>query len=143
MKIDYVNTIIFNEDISKLAYLKKLTGPKFLVNRYNFIGGKVDFNETTRQAAVREVQEEAFVKLNEADLISIYKDSGDDWSLETFCIKVNQTDFSTIKQTASEPIIISEIFQVFLGLQENNQNYSNDFEDFLNMALIAIHKTLA
>jgi 8-oxo-dGTP pyrophosphatase MutT (NUDIX family) len=134
LKISYVNTIIFNEDLTELVYLQKLTGPKFLLNRYNFIGGKVDNGETPLKAAVREVKEEAFLELDENDLVSIATLDGEDWRLETFTVKVSNHLFKQSKQTGIEPVFIGRIDYVWEDAVANPHNYSNDFMYFLERA---------
>lgn len=135
MKTNYVNTVVFNQDCTQLTYLLKVTGPSFLVNKYNFIGGKVNEGETNVEAAAREVQEEAFIKINAHHLLSISFESGEDWSLETFAIQVDNENFMQAKKNGVESIFISNIEDVFLDSTNNPEKFSNDFIYFLEMAL--------
>lgn len=135
MKINYVNTVIFNQDCTQLTYLRKITGPKFLIDKYNFIGGKVDKGETNIEAACREIQEEAFIKINANHLLSISFESGEDWSLETFTIQVDNETFIQARKTGVEPIFISNIQDIFLDAKDNPEKFSNDFLYFLDLAL--------
>lgn len=135
MKINYVNTIIFNQDGSKIAYLKKLSGPKFLIGRYNFVGGKVEVGETSILAAAREIQEEAFVNIDESLLVSINLWEEEDVSLETFIICLDSNLFSQIKQSSNEPIFIDDLNTVKNDAVLNPSLYSEDFLYFLNKGI--------
>tara|TARA_Y100000766_G_C18822098_1_gene563514 strand:- start:178 stop:666 length:489 start_codon:yes stop_codon:yes gene_type:complete len=62
-KIKYVGGFYFSEDFSKVALILK-NKPDFLKGQINFIGGKIEENETSKDAMKREFQEEANKEIN-------------------------------------------------------------------------------
>lgn len=50
---------MFSPDKSKGLFCLKLKGPPVNINKWNFLGGKIEENETEKQAVVREIKEES------------------------------------------------------------------------------------
>lgn len=59
--IQYVCCLVFTEDGQHVVLLKKNHGPEILLGKWNGPGGKIQGDETTNQAATREMGEETGV----------------------------------------------------------------------------------
>ena len=58
--------VVFNENMDKLLFCIRAKEP--YKGKYNFVGGKVEENETNEEAAYRELFEETGISKNDIDL---------------------------------------------------------------------------
>lgn len=58
--------VVFNENMDKLLFCIRAKEP--YKGKYNFVGGKVEENETNEEAAYRELLEETGISKNDIDL---------------------------------------------------------------------------
>lgn len=65
--------VIFSSS-GKVLLLKRASDDDWMPNKWAFVGGKIEKNETEEEGAVREVQEETGIKLNKNDLEFLYKE---------------------------------------------------------------------
>lgn len=73
-------------------YLFLLRSMGRYTNTWGIVGGKVDANETVRQALIREIQEELGGEIKDAQYISVdkYLSKNKDFAYYTFLIKVEE-----------------------------------------------------
>ncbi len=65
MILRYVSTFVFTRDLGRVVLVQKKRGPEFLRNRWTAIGGHIEPIESSDNAAVREVREEAGIEVKE------------------------------------------------------------------------------
>lgn len=70
-KLHMVLVAVFNRNVTKTILIRKNRGFESLIGKWNFLGGKVEKQETIYQCAVREVMEECGVLIDEKMIFSI------------------------------------------------------------------------
>lgn len=78
--IEYVLNAVTNKDNKQFVLIKK-NRPEFLKGLYSFVGGKIEDNETSYDAAKRETLEECGLATNP---IAIGQIIGDDYKVYVF-----------------------------------------------------------
>lgn len=134
MKTHYVNCILISDDRSEICVIFKQRGPIEVLNKFNFIGGKVE-NETSEQAVVREVMEETGLDLSneKISLLNIYEN--DFYRLDNHVVFISKSKLHQAKTCESEKISILNIKNLQLELKELPNKYSPSFKTLLDEAL--------
>lgn len=73
-------------------YLFLLRSMGRYTNTWGIVGGKVDANETVRQALIREIQEELGGEIKDAQYVNVdkYESKNKDFAYYTFLVKVEE-----------------------------------------------------
>lgn len=100
---------VFNEDLTGVLILTKLHGPTFLIGKDNFPGGHVESGETPDESAVREIEEETGIIIDDAPVVCLQNKIGDDWELHTYAACVSDDVLKSAKQLTDEPIRIVNV----------------------------------
>ncbi|MGD9901637.1 MAG: NUDIX domain-containing protein [Spirochaetales bacterium] len=66
MAKNYCVCILFNKDLTKTLLIKKAEG-KLFAGMFNGLGGKLELNESAKDACIREIWEESNEKINLTD----------------------------------------------------------------------------
>lgn len=92
-KIDATLAFVFNRDLSKVLLIKKMK-PIQHAGLLNGLGGKLEAHESHIDCVIREVEEEAGLKISKSRLIDIGKMSWSNWevSLWTCVIDTVESD---------------------------------------------------
>lgn len=135
----YVNSVIFSEDFHHILYLYKTSGPQFLHNKYNFIGGRKENNEITLSSIIREIKEEAGIDISPDCLYSInYKEYEKDlkhYKLETFGAVVSNEILEKAYTAENEEVFYRETKDVILEMFLKPNLYNDDFSEIVQLAL--------
>lgn len=135
----YVNCVLLSEDFENLVFLYKTSGPQFLLNKYNFVGGKQKAGETTVEAISREIKEEAGINIT-SDLFysCFYKEfskDGKEYKFENFAAIVPNHILEKSYTAEKEEVFFRNTKDVLMDLFTNPQTYNHDFKDLLKNAL--------
>lgn len=135
----YVNCVLFTEDFENIVFLHKTSGPKFLLNKYNYVGGKQEPGEKTIESIQREIKEEAGVDIDSSLLFSVaYKEfekDGKQYKLENFGAVVPSSILSKAYTAEKEEVFFRNTKDVLMDFFTNPKDFNNDFKDILKNAL--------
>ena len=95
----YVVIFLFTEDLSKVLLIKKTHGP--YTGCWNGVGGKIENGEDSRDAAVRETEEEVGVDISLDCKELVYMKFNNNVELTVFYAMVDPADVSQMEE---EPI---------------------------------------
>lgn len=138
LKINYVLGVILNSVTDEVAFLKKDRGPEYLVGKYNYMGGKMEPDESAQVAVARETTEECglVIPFGRWWLFDIY--NCDEYNLFKYV-----TDCPTISEARtveSEEVFVKSIASVFSDVDKNPSLYAESFRKNLVKAIAAIPK---
>lgn len=105
--IKYVVGFMFNGKETDVLLIEKQK-PQWQIGKFNGIGGKVEENESSLEAMVREFKEETGIYSGNWKYIITMK--GDDWSVDVFTCKSNNV-FS-FKSMESEQVNLIPLYQL-------------------------------
>lgn len=138
----YVNCVLFSDDFENIVFLHKTSGPEFLLNKYNYVGGKQEPGEDTIQSIHREIKEEAGIDIDESLLFSFsYKEfqkNGKNYKLENFGAVVPNSTLSKAYTAEKEEIFFRNTKDVFMDLLTNPNDFNDDFKDLFKNALKSV-----
>lgn len=80
--IKYVAGLLYNDDATAVALVRKERGPAFAIGKWNAIGGKIEEGEESSAAMQREFQEEAGVSVSSWQMF--LQLSGCGWSVDFY-----------------------------------------------------------
>lgn len=69
-KLEWVTTFVFSPTFGKVLLVKKNRGPDRVLGKCTGVGGKIEPGETPEAAAIREVAEEAGIRLGFVKLVA-------------------------------------------------------------------------
>ena len=138
----YVNCVLLSDDFENIVFLHKTSGPSFLLNKYNYVGGKQEPGENTLASIHREVKEEAGILVDQSLFFSVtYKEferDGKFYKLENFGAIVPKTTLSKAYTAEKEEIFCRNIKDVLMNVLTNPQDFNDDFKEILKNALNAV-----
>lgn len=79
----YTVGFIFNEDLSKLALVRK-THPDWQKGKLNGAGGKIKLGETSSECIVREIEEETGLRTYKDDWVYVARIQGEDYWVDFY-----------------------------------------------------------
>lgn len=138
----YVNCVLLSDDFENIVFLHKTSGPSFLLNKYNYVGGKQEPGEETIESIHREVKEEAGILVDHSLFFPVtYKEferDGKFYKLENFGAIVPQTILSKAHTAEKEEVFFRNIKDVLMNVLTNPQDFNDDFKEILKNALNAV-----
>ena len=108
--MNYSCGLVFNQDNSKLAMIKK-NRPWWQRGKYNGVGGKLEIIETYNECMIRETKEEIGIDTNEKEWAFLGRLKINDSDIMFFAIF--GIDFYTLKQITDEEIHIFKVKDIF------------------------------
>ena len=111
----YTQAIVFNDTLSHVLLLTKLSGPAFLKGKDNYPGGHVEPGETAQEGAARELEEEAGLKVESSSFHSVTTLEFPNGKVDVFAAAIPDALFKTYQSLTSEPIR-SEAVEAYLAL---------------------------
>lgn len=134
----YVNGVLLSDDAKHIVFLKKMSGPAFLIGKYNFLGGKQEPGETHLEAIVREVKEEGGIDVGGECFYTIdyreFEKDGKFYKLENFAAIVPAAILKEARTVEKEPVFYMEIKDVIALIKEDEAKFNYDFKVLLNLA---------
>lgn len=134
-KINYVNCILISEDKEEMCVIFKQRGPTEVVNKFNFIGGKVEENENSEVAVKREVKEETGLDISTEKITIIYEVNNEDFNLTSYVCYIPKYKLKQAKTCESEKISVVNVKNTLQESQELPNKYANNFRKYLQLAL--------
>ncbi|MCC5611305.1 NUDIX domain-containing protein [Nostoc sp. CHAB 5834] len=126
--------MVVTDPAGKLAVgLTKLKGPKHLLNKLTFPGGKMEEGETVVQASSREMVQETGLVIPESAWHVLKVVTGDDYELNV--VAAETTQVSSARTMEEEPVWVLGITEHLATARGQPHLYSPDFIEFLEMAL--------
>lgn len=126
----FVAGALFNEDLKKILLIKKIKGPEINIGKWNFIGGKIENNETIYQALSREVKEETNIIVNPKNWEFFCKLTVNNGIV--FFAKTITNNIFNYKQNEKEILNIFDVESIILN---NDKNFAYNLPWLVNMAL--------
>ena len=134
-KLHYVNCVLLSEDLSELCVIFKLRGPAELINKFNFIGGKVEQNEYTSDAVVREVMEETGLDISLEKINLFMTFENEEYRLDNHVVFLSTAKLRQAKTCESEKISVVDTKTTLNECKELPNKYSPSFLMLLQAAL--------
>lgn len=126
--------MVVTDPAGKLAVgLTKLKGPKHLLNKLTFPGGKMEEGETVAQAASREMVQETGLVVPEAAWRELKVVKGDDYELNVVAADTAHVPFARTME--EEPVWVLGIAEHLASARTQPHLYSEDFVEFLELAM--------
>jgi 8-oxo-dGTP diphosphatase len=94
-----------NEDGPRVVLIKK-NKPNWQSGKWNGVGGKVEFGETSLRAMIREFKEETTVETSPADWRQYATMGSKDWQVDVFCAFGNK--FLDARTNTPEQVVIAD-----------------------------------
>jgi 8-oxo-dGTP pyrophosphatase MutT (NUDIX family) len=126
----------------KMLLGKKNKPGKAIDGRYNGLGGKSQENETTVDCAVREVEEEARIKISKERLVKVGKILNQNLLVDVFIYKVEDDEFLNPESSAEQDMQnfswfsegeVSALKYEDKTIQGNDIVYTGAWENFLRI----------
>ena len=133
-KTHYVNCILISDDRSEICVIFKQRGPVEVLNKFNFIGGKVE-NESIEHAVIREVKEETGLDLSNENISLLNTYENDFYRLDNHVVFISKAKLHQAKTCETEKISILDIKNLQIELKELPNKYSPSFKTLLDAAL--------
>ncbi len=134
----YVNGVLISDDGKHIVFLKKMSGPSFLIGKYNFLGGKQETGETHLEAIVREVKEEGGIDVGGECFYTIdyreFEKDGKFYKLENFAAIVPAAILKEARTVEKEPVFYMKLDDVIAMIKENEMQFNYDFKGLLILA---------
>lgn len=136
----YVNCIILSKNFKRICYIFKTHGPEFLLNKYNFVGGKLEDGENFIQAAKREVLEESGLNIEESNIVWLNTVSEDTYTLYNTVAFIDNNLIETAYTAEKEEVLVSSVDDVVIDMWNNPKSYNPGFSIWLKAALNTLKK---
>lgn len=105
-KQNYVLGFAFNVFYSEVVLIEKLK-PEWQKGFLNGVGGKIEVNESSLEAIIREFEEETGVKSNNEDWRYVANLNGEDFSMYVYCS--NSIDIRKVKTVEEEIVRVVDL----------------------------------
>lgn len=132
--IQYVLGIMIDPRTDRVVVLVKNRGPKDIVGKTNFPGGKIERGETPVQAVRRECREETTLDVPEDNWFQLGTVGGKGFTIHCFMAYVRGTIDQAISNDGEEVLVIS-INALLNSTQANPDQFPSHFRSFLVDAL--------
>lgn len=136
----YVNCIILSKNLKRICYIFKTHGPSFLLNKYNFVGGKLEDGEDFFKAAKREVLEESGLNIEIKDISLLNTISEHDYTLYNTVAVIDDALIETAYTAEKEEVLIGSIEDIIVDMWNNPGRYNPGFSLWLKEALTLLKK---
>lgn len=137
----YVNCVLFSDDFENMVFIHKTSGPSFLSDKYNFVGGKQKIGENSIDSIIREIKKESGLDVSKDSLYNIqsklFEKDGKDYKLENFAAILPKATLEKAHTTELDEVFLKNTKDVIIDLFTNPQNYNSDFKD---LVVLALHK---
>lgn len=134
-KTHYVNCILMDEDRTEICVIFKKRGPSEVINKFNFIGGKVEPNENIQNAVIREVKEETSIDLSNENISLILTVENEFYRLDNHVVFVPKHKLHQARTCEDEKISILSTDSVKMELKELPNKYAPSFKMLFEAAI--------
>lgn len=134
-KIQYVTMVVIDPALGLAIGLTKLKGPKHLIGRITFPGGKIEPGEAAVTAASRELLEETGVEVPAANWQQVRFVEGADYELTVLTALSNKV--SHARSIEAEPVWRLDIPWHLDNAKRQPSQYASDFSCLLHSAWAA------
>lgn len=123
-------------DVSRerILLLTKMKGPAFLLGKDNFPGGRLEPNEKTEAAAIREVMEETNVRIEPHAIALLKTRHLHHDTLHTFVALVPQQELEKAQTMEAEPVRVERIDSILAHWALHPETVASDVPALTAMA---------